>query len=269
MEVHKHPHHVMHKKKWTEYLLEFFMLFLAVFLGFIAENLREHLVDKERAEQYMHTMVGNLKYDTTRCGGITRVNMRIANGLDSLRYEIGKAISGKADANRLYYFYLKYGLSGGHAAFNRAAFEQMQNSGSLRLIKNNKLVNDVLDYYNRYTLAPEQAFNLLAASRENNFLQTCKQVFDWQYFDELYTNERTYLGPTDTAREHFYASVLIKQPQLQLLTSNPKDLQKLYNDAAETESRFRNYNSFLRWTEAAADTLMLHINQTYNFSESD
>ena len=38
MEVHKHPHHVTHKKKWAEYLLEFFMLFLAVFLGFLAEN---------------------------------------------------------------------------------------------------------------------------------------------------------------------------------------------------------------------------------------
>ncbi len=24
MEVHKHPHHVTHKKKWGEYLLEFF-----------------------------------------------------------------------------------------------------------------------------------------------------------------------------------------------------------------------------------------------------
>ncbi len=30
-----------HKKKWGEYLLESFMLFLAVFLGFIAENMRE------------------------------------------------------------------------------------------------------------------------------------------------------------------------------------------------------------------------------------
>ena len=38
MEVHKPPRHVMHKKKWSEYLLEFLMLFLAVFLGFIAEN---------------------------------------------------------------------------------------------------------------------------------------------------------------------------------------------------------------------------------------
>ncbi len=33
MEVHKHPHHVTHKKKWGEYLLEFIMLFLAVWMG--------------------------------------------------------------------------------------------------------------------------------------------------------------------------------------------------------------------------------------------
>lgn len=43
MEVHKHPHHVTHKKKWGEYFLEFLMLFLAVFLGFLAENFREHV----------------------------------------------------------------------------------------------------------------------------------------------------------------------------------------------------------------------------------
>src|SRR5436190_23222523 len=52
MEVHKHPHHVTHKKKWGEYLLEFFMLFLAVFLGFVAENLRESSAEHEHAEEY-------------------------------------------------------------------------------------------------------------------------------------------------------------------------------------------------------------------------
>ena len=47
MEVHKHPHHITHKKKWGEYLLEFLMLFLAVFLGFVAENIRE---EKRKAQ---------------------------------------------------------------------------------------------------------------------------------------------------------------------------------------------------------------------------
>src|SRR2546430_3170722 len=41
MEVHKHPHHVTDKKKWGEYFLEFLMIFLAVTLGFFAENIRE------------------------------------------------------------------------------------------------------------------------------------------------------------------------------------------------------------------------------------
>jgi hypothetical protein len=46
MDVHKHPHQVMHKKKGGEYLLECFMLFLAVFLGFVAENIREASVER-------------------------------------------------------------------------------------------------------------------------------------------------------------------------------------------------------------------------------
>src|SRR6266581_4914367 len=61
MEVHKHPHHVTHKKKWGEYLLEFIMLFLAVFLGFIAENFREHSVEGRKEKEYISSMVEDLK----------------------------------------------------------------------------------------------------------------------------------------------------------------------------------------------------------------
>src|SRR5436190_24330133 len=45
MEVHKHPHHPTHKKKWGEYLLELFMIFLAVTIGFFAEQIREGFVE--------------------------------------------------------------------------------------------------------------------------------------------------------------------------------------------------------------------------------
>jgi hypothetical protein len=65
MEVHKHPHHIAHKKKWGEYILEFLMLFLAVFLGFLTENYRETLVNKEKEHHYMQNMVADLKSDTT------------------------------------------------------------------------------------------------------------------------------------------------------------------------------------------------------------
>ena len=49
MEVH-HPHHPTHKKKWSEYIIEFVMLFAAVTLGFFAENVREHqIIDHKTA----------------------------------------------------------------------------------------------------------------------------------------------------------------------------------------------------------------------------
>jgi hypothetical protein len=44
MEVHHHPH--VEKKNFKEYFLEFSMIFLAVMLGFFAENLREYFADR-------------------------------------------------------------------------------------------------------------------------------------------------------------------------------------------------------------------------------
>src|SRR5207253_2470730 len=64
MEIHKHPHHVTHKKKWPEYLLEFFMLFLAVFLGFVAENVRENRVNLEIEKHNIESFISNLKKDS-------------------------------------------------------------------------------------------------------------------------------------------------------------------------------------------------------------
>src|SRR3982751_6006674 len=61
MEVHKHPHHVTYKKKWGEYLLEFLMLFLAVFLGFVAENIREHAVEYNRSKEYAISLIQDLQ----------------------------------------------------------------------------------------------------------------------------------------------------------------------------------------------------------------
>ena len=55
MEVHHHPDLHHKPKKWKEYFLEFLMIFLAVTLGFFAENIREHLSEKKRARSEEHT----------------------------------------------------------------------------------------------------------------------------------------------------------------------------------------------------------------------
>jgi hypothetical protein len=55
MEVHHHAH--SSRKKWTHYLWEFLMLFLAVTAGYFVENQREHYIEHKRARQYASTML--------------------------------------------------------------------------------------------------------------------------------------------------------------------------------------------------------------------
>jgi hypothetical protein len=59
MEVHHHSgeHHI--PKKFKEYLKEFLMIFLAVTMGFLAENVREYLTDKSHVSE----LAGQLKED--------------------------------------------------------------------------------------------------------------------------------------------------------------------------------------------------------------
>jgi hypothetical protein len=63
MEVH-HPHHPTHKKKWSEYIIEFVMLFAAVTLGFFAENVREHQIIEHKTHQNLQSIILDLKKDS-------------------------------------------------------------------------------------------------------------------------------------------------------------------------------------------------------------
>ena len=51
METHAPHLHKAPGKKWSHYLFEFFMLFLAVFCGFLAEYQLEHIIEKDREKQ--------------------------------------------------------------------------------------------------------------------------------------------------------------------------------------------------------------------------
>jgi hypothetical protein len=62
MEVHHHPH--VEKKGFKEYFLEFIMIFLAVTLGFFAESYREYLNNRSKENEYMASLIEDLKTDT-------------------------------------------------------------------------------------------------------------------------------------------------------------------------------------------------------------
>jgi hypothetical protein len=59
MEVHHHPE--VEKKGLKEYLLEGFMIFLAVSMGFIAENIRENITEHKTEKILAESVLEDMK----------------------------------------------------------------------------------------------------------------------------------------------------------------------------------------------------------------
>lgn len=144
MEVHKHPHHVTHKKKWGEYLLEFLMLFLAVFLGFIAENIREHVVEQTRAKEFCRSLVQDMQDDTAAINRQERSTKLYISAADSLLKLNSMLLEGRNAAEFSFYTRLTYWTV--PISWNRNTFEQIKNTGGLRYFKNDELLRKLLQY---------------------------------------------------------------------------------------------------------------------------
>src|SRR6516225_663533 len=102
MEVHRHPHHVTHKKKWGEYVLEFFMLFLAVFLGFVAENIREHQVESNREVEYIKSLTEDLDDDIHNLDSMIAFEQTGLKELDTLINLLDDPVLAKQNGDEIY-----------------------------------------------------------------------------------------------------------------------------------------------------------------------
>src|SRR5258706_14718992 len=141
MEVHAHSH--TERKKWTHYLWEFLMLFLAVFCGFLAENFREHTVEHKRAKQFALSLLSDIKADTVALNTAISYGNKKIKDIDSLILQIEQPIK-KWEATLIY----KYEGTAGRIrpfAHNSGTYEQMKTSGSLRYFKQE--LTDLLNQY--------------------------------------------------------------------------------------------------------------------------
>src|SRR6478736_204794 len=139
MEVHAHSHTA--RKRWTHYFWEFFMLFLAVFCGFLAEYALEHKIETDREKQYARSMVEDLKLDTAALNRIIQLRTNRMEVLDSLSLLLNETEK-PTDLSKLYYYSLRSArFANLQFIYNDRTIQQLKNSGSLRLIRNS-IVSD-------------------------------------------------------------------------------------------------------------------------------
>ena len=142
MEVHHHPN--TPRKKWTHYFWEFLMLFLAITLGFLVENQREHYIENVRVKEFSRSLVQDLQNDTTAIN-VQKKSGRIFIAItDSLLNHAQRPLEGRNASE--FSFYTRFMYWTVPLAWHRATFEQIKNSGSLRYFKNYQLLEKLMEY---------------------------------------------------------------------------------------------------------------------------
>ena len=147
MEVHHHPH--VEKKGFKEYFLEFVMIFLAVTLGFIAENIREHLADKSKEQEFVVSLKEDLISDTMQLHHLLPFSSdTVYQKLDSLYLLMEAAGKGVPyDIHKLYYLNFTYSFGLNMFFPNNRTISQIKNTGGFALIKNKACRDSITLYY--------------------------------------------------------------------------------------------------------------------------
>ncbi|HVT85163.1 MAG TPA: hypothetical protein VHD35_08155 [Chitinophagaceae bacterium] len=146
MEVHHHPHESHEHKKWHHYFWEFFMLFLAVTLGFLVENLREHVVETKKEKEYIQSLIADLKDDDSAINEALIEQENRTAMMDSMITILNDPSRIHGNEGVLYYW-ARLSPRLGALPVNTRTFEQLKNSGNFRLIRNMETSNKIMSYY--------------------------------------------------------------------------------------------------------------------------
>lgn len=146
MEVHHHPDLHDKPKKWKEYFLEFLMIFLAVTMGFIAENIREHFANRAKEKEYIKGFIRNVEDDTANLQRIISFDSVQVNGIVSFLHL--RHLDMKLDRNRKLFYSLAIRNFYNSTSFtsNNATLQQLKSTGDYRLIANDHVADSLSKY---------------------------------------------------------------------------------------------------------------------------
>jgi len=200
MEVHHHSH--TSRKKWTHYLWEFIMLFLAVFCGFLAENMREHMVERQREKKYIRSLIQDIRTDSLQITGWLQRYGEMKLSCDSVLdyFPVTPDIPVEWGRNMQV-------ITTGFPDFisTDQTMQQLKNAGGLRLIRNMAAVDSINTYdvavrdvqleetaISNYYLAISQKTDQLISYRNiSSRAKKSTSKDSWIHFDPM-ENERLF-----------------------------------------------------------------------------
>lgn len=166
METHAHELHKAPGNGWKHYFFEFFMLFLAVTLGFFVENQREHTIEQKRSHQFLESMVVDIQTNVKNLDSlISQDHLIIQKNLELINWLLKDSltINRSAFAKKMGAVWVRNFL------VRKETYDQMKSSGSLRYVGNIEFLKEMMNY-----------------ERITNFAQYRNQEFEKKYYTELF-----------------------------------------------------------------------------------
>jgi hypothetical protein len=193
MEVHHHPN--VEKKGIKEYMLEGFMIFIAVMMGFFAESYREHLSDQTKEREYAANIKKDFETNLANLAiWIPSLYQRVAQFDTLIAYLETPGVV--KNGSNMYYLAR---LSTRNVVFepNDNTILEMKSSGNLRLIRNRETINGLMDFER----ATAQYTNLVDIEGKEDVLSypLLGELFDATVFDKMVIVRNTGLTETDYA----------------------------------------------------------------------
>jgi hypothetical protein len=190
------------------------MLFLAVFCGFLAENWREHLVERKREKQYIRTLITDIETDifhmSNRISEYSATQTRIDTIINNFD-DFTKQFSLKAGEN---FFYILYYYD--EFIYTDRTMQQLKYAGGLRLIKANAS-DSIIAYdagikhlYNQVNYNTEIQRQLIDISTKMISYKNVIRDNDTKFFDHLATGKADFwIKPNNELFQQLYNKLQI------------------------------------------------------------
>jgi len=183
METHAHHLHKAPSHGWKHYFFEFFMLFLAVTLGFLVENQREHYVDRKKESVYVRGIVKDLVSDTINFSQFINKTLENESRIDSL-IDLLKVYKSASPTGELYYLARTAFGKIERLQYNRRTYDQLKSSGSLRLIHHQGVLDSISKYFESLQWIDLQ--NQLQIERQTIYAVQLGEIFDAWTIDSVF-----------------------------------------------------------------------------------
>ncbi|GAC1387072.1 MAG: hypothetical protein NVSMB45_16750 [Ginsengibacter sp.] len=249
MEVH-HSHSSFHKKKFKDYLGEFFMIFLAVAAGFFAETFRESLAESKKEKEYISSLVSDLQQDTMLIGSTSKRLLLNIRGQDSLINLLNHYADNDSINLKAYNYFFNYTVSVPQVIFTDRTINQLISSGSMRLI--DYKISDSIISYDFFTKGIKIQGNYYNQQFKTTFDQST-EVFDFTIASRTLKDNYTLSAP-----------LLLTATRQSLVTTDKKVIKKYSSDLTMLELISLGYVLNLQSAKLQASRLITQLKKHYN-----